>query len=605
MGPCGEYGPCSESCGEEGTRETTKDCWLNDGTTGEEIDGTREQEPCVETCLIPCPVRECGPCGEYGSCSESCGEEGTRETTKDCWLNDGTTGEEIDGTREQEPCVETCLIPCPVPECGPCGEYGPCSESCGEEGTRETTKDCWLNDGTTGEEIDGTREQEPCVETCLIPCPVPECGPCGEYGPCSESCGEEGTRETTKDCWLNDGTTGEEMDGTREQEPCVETCLVPCPVRECGPCGEYGPCSESCGEEGTRETTKDCWLNDGTTGEEIDGTREQEPCVESCLIVCPTTTTAPWIPDCSRCDYTKGQIWIEDRNNCHMYFICEPLGNGDYRIHHVTCGVQFWNHVYHTCVSVMPADANCEVGLIHLYIQPSTPNVPCPYEPYPGDASKFWVNGDPLTISNCAQGMEFVNVGEICDCLPAGPVAEVIPQCEDDLLLYFPYEEHFNDVTCHQAIATQYGSGVSIQFDAERNGNVACFTGETHFEVAFLRTWFANNKVDKFTVSVRFKRQVEQESPVGIVNNGDCIDTAGFLIGHAQGTASADDCWYHVVWVYDGQCLMMYLDGELKETIPISGYLMNNDVPIYASTTECCHLARFCSSRSRKMSITA
>ena len=62
-------------------------------------------------------------------------------------------------------------------------------------------------------------------------------------------------------------------------------------------------------------------------------------------------------------------------------------------------------------------------------------------------------------------------------------VAEVIPQCEDDLLLYFPYEKHFNDVTCHQAIATQYGTGVSIQFDAERNGNVACFTGETHFEV--------------------------------------------------------------------------------------------------------------------------
>ncbi|KAK2151819.1 hypothetical protein NP493_2565g00008 [Ridgeia piscesae] len=292
-GPCGEYGPCSESCGEEGTRETTKDCWLNDGTTGEEIDGTREQEPCVETCLIPCPVRECGPCGEYGPCSESCGEEGTRETTKDCWLNDGTTGEEIDGTREQEPCVETCLIPCPVPECGPCGEYGPCSESCGEEGTRETTKDCWLNDGTTGEEIDGTREQEPCVETCLIPCPVRECGPCGEYGPCSESCGEEGTRETTKDCWLNDGTTGEEIDGTREQEPCVETCLIPCPVRECGPCGEYGPCSESCGEEGTRETTKDCWLNDGTTGEEIDGTREQEPCVETCLIPCPVRECGP------------------------------------------------------------------------------------------------------------------------------------------------------------------------------------------------------------------------------------------------------------------------------------------------------------------------
>ena len=41
-------------------------------------------------------------------------------------------------------------------------------------------------------------------------------------------------------------------------------------------------------------------------------------------------------------------------------------------------------------------------------------------------------------------------------------------------------------------------------------------------------------------MSVRFKRQVEQDSPVGIVNNGDCIDTAGFLIGHVQGTVMAN-----------------------------------------------------------------
>ena len=51
----------------------------------------------------------------------------------------------------------------------------------------------------------------------------------------------------------------------------------------------------------------------------------------------------------------------------------------------------------------------------------TTFTVPCPYEPYPGDASKFWVSGDPLTISNCVQGMEFVNIGDLCDCLPAGP----------------------------------------------------------------------------------------------------------------------------------------------------------------------------------------
>jgi len=171
-------------------------------------------------------------------------QKAQRETTQDCWMNDGTNGEEMADTRKQVPCVEKCFIPCPVPECGPCGEYGPCSESCGIEGTRETTQDCWMNDGTNGEEMADTRKQVPCVEKCLIPCPVPECGSCGEYGPCSESCGIEGTRETTQDCWMNDGTTGEEIEDSRKQVPCFEKCFIPCPVPECGPCGEYGPCSE-------------------------------------------------------------------------------------------------------------------------------------------------------------------------------------------------------------------------------------------------------------------------------------------------------------------------------------------------------------------------
>ena len=77
--------------------------------------------------------------------------------------------------------------------------------------------------------------------------------------------------------------------------------------------------------------------------------------------------------DCSRCDYTKGQIWLANPFNCHLYYICEPLGNGDYRVHSGTCGQLFWDQAYHTCVPVVPADADCEVGPVSLYIQPSTP----------------------------------------------------------------------------------------------------------------------------------------------------------------------------------------------------------------------------------------
>ena len=47
---------------------------------------------------------------------------------------------------------------------------------------------------------------------------------------------------------------------------------------------------------------------------------------------------------------------------------------------------------------------------------------PCPYEPYPADASRFWLPGDSNTIMNCTEGMEFVNMGDVCDCLPSGGV---------------------------------------------------------------------------------------------------------------------------------------------------------------------------------------
>ncbi|KAI0236841.1 hypothetical protein LSAT2_012610 [Lamellibrachia satsuma] len=597
-GPCGDYGPCNVKCGVDGLMTGNMECWLVSGKTNTEKPGSRNQTRCNKTCNIPCPKKECGPCGDYGDCSESCGLVGTQNGIRECWLNDGTTGNEIPRSREEVPCNDTCYVKCPpLPVCGPCGEYGPCSESCGKDGTKESTKDCWEEDADTRDEIIGSRHQVQCIDTCYVKCPpIPVCGPCGEYGLCSESCGKDGTKEGTKDCWEEDADTRDEIIGSRHQVQCIDTCYVKCPpIPVCGPCGDYGPCSESCGAEGTKEGTKDCWEEDADSKDEIVGSRHEVTCIGACFIECP------WEPDCSRCDYTKGQIWLQDRNNCHMYFICEPIGNGQYRIHHVTCGELFWNQPNHMCVPVMPADANCVIGPVSLYIQPSTPAAPCSYQPYPGDPTKFWISGDPLTIRYCIEGMKFVNMGDLCDCLPDGPL---IPTCADDLLLHFPYDNHYNDVTCHHAIATQYGTGVSIRFDSDRNGNVACFTGGTHFEVAFLRTWFANNKVDKFTVSVWFKRHGEQVTPQGIVNNGDCIDTAGFLIGHAldgvvANITTEDDhaqtplnlvpsgVWNHAVWVYDGTDLKLYINNVLTlPTTPMTGYLTNNDVPMYIAN--CC-----------------
>ena len=50
--------------------------------------------------------------------------------------------------------------------------------------------------------------------------------------------------------------------------------------------------------------------------------------------------------------------------------------------------------------------------------------------------------------------------------------------------------------------------------------------------MAFLRTWFANNHVDKLSVSVWFKRDGELDTRQSIVGNGDCDDTYGFSIQH-------------------------------------------------------------------------
>ena len=42
----------------------------------------------------------------------------------------------------------------------------------------------------------------------------------------------------------------------------------------------------------------------------------------------------------------------------------------------------------------------------------------CPYERYRGKKSKYWINGATQTIRSCKDGMEFVNTGGLCDCIP-------------------------------------------------------------------------------------------------------------------------------------------------------------------------------------------
>ena len=77
-------------------------------------------------------------------------------------------------------------------------------------------------------------------------------------------------------------------------------------------------------------------------------------------------------PDCTRCNYTKGQVWFPDPDNCHLYYICDKIDRMDgswyFRVYHPTCGQIFWDQERLTCVR---SNANCTDAVVE-YTPPST-----------------------------------------------------------------------------------------------------------------------------------------------------------------------------------------------------------------------------------------
>ncbi|KAK2181973.1 hypothetical protein NP493_373g02056 [Ridgeia piscesae] len=214
------------------------------------------------------------------------------------------------------------------------------------------------------------------------------------------------------------------------------------------------------------------------------------------------TCHAAFIPDCSKCDYSTGQIWMNHIIDCHAFIICQPLGN-------------------------------------------------------------------------------------------------VATSCSSDMLLHFPFDDHFNDVTCNHAISTVYG-GVSIENDTIR-GNVACFNTSDHLVVAFMRNWFAGRDVDAFSIAVWVRREIGGKSKANIVSNGECelpsfhITTQNeTLYGGIttdqnitlDGAAANNGEWHHAVWLYNGRELRFYIDGVLTESTTIEGFMANSDAAMHIG--QCC-----------------
>ena len=72
--------------------------------------------------------------------------------------------------------------------------------------------------------------------------------------------------------------------------------------------------------------------------------------------------------DCSKCNFTHGQIWQPDFQNCHMFYVCEPFFDS-YNIHHMTCGELYWSQESTTCVREPTPGILC--GDVVDYIEPN------------------------------------------------------------------------------------------------------------------------------------------------------------------------------------------------------------------------------------------
>ncbi|KAI0242791.1 hypothetical protein LSAT2_011097 [Lamellibrachia satsuma] len=299
------------------------------------------------------------------------------------------------------------------------------------------------------------------------------------------------------------------------------------------------------------------------------------------------------IDECFRTTYTHGQLWLQYRPNCHKYIVCEPHGDGKYVRHLMTCaGALYWNQRWHTCDWTKTGD--CEDGSVKTDTTPQPTDGPCPYERDVNTPNIFYSVSDHREVQRCAQGQEFSD--DKCNCL--GPA---VTSCSDDLLLHFNFENGFTDVTCHHAVANKYGDGtVALMTDPGRPGKVTRLDGRGYLEVPFIRTWFANNDVNTFTISLWYNRLGRSDATYGaLVNNGDNVENVGFSLravennklvakirtdsGETSLTVDVEATstgWHHVVYVYSGQQLTIYVDSAVANSVPISGYLVNNDVPM-------------------------
>ncbi|KAK2180835.1 hypothetical protein NP493_423g01014, partial [Ridgeia piscesae] len=232
--------------------------------------------------------------------------------------------------------------------------------------------------------------------------------------------------------------------------------------------------------------------------------------------------------ECFRTSYTHGQLWLQYKPNCHQYIVCEPRGPGKYVKHIMSCGTTlYWNQKWHACSREKTGDC-LDVSAITTTLPPTV-----------AGESHGWIN---------------------------------------DILLHFANDS--TDHTCHRAVLNLYGDGmVMLVFDPLLKHYAAEFDGRGYLEVPFIRTWFANNHVDAFSISLWFNRQGSSDVIYGaLVNNGDSVEKPGFCLRAIENNKLAAKIrttsptgWHHVAYVYNGKQLTLTVDNTATNSVAITG----------------------------------
>lgn len=142
------------------------------------------------------------------------------------------------------------------------------------------------------------------------------------------------------------------------------------------------------------------------------------------------------------------------------------------------------------------------------------------------------------------------------------------------------------------------GSGYYLQNGLQ--GLSAYFNGNGRVEIPYFTNRY---NYPEFSISLWFKRSATSSGLQGILTNGDCAQSASIQIlsggdGSVSASISTDggdavinpvqatsNTWHHVVLVYNGQRLSMYVDNVLhSSTETVSGLIKQRYCPLLLGT---------------------